>query len=76
MILVIVEQSGEQSGNRLSPATNELIAFAQRASRDFGMPVAALVLGANTSSIVDELKTRKIDRLLSVLPRGSSGFRH
>ncbi|HLQ76328.1 MAG TPA: electron transfer flavoprotein subunit alpha/FixB family protein [Terriglobia bacterium] len=66
MVLVIVEQSGEQSANRLSPATNELIAFAQRAGRDFGMPVAALVLGASTSHIVDELKTRKIDRLLNV----------
>ena len=62
MILAIIEQND----GKLKPGTNELLAFAQRAGREFGLPTAALVLGADISSLVEELKTRKIDRILVV----------
>jgi electron transfer flavoprotein alpha subunit len=62
MILVIIEHTGDA----LRPGTNELLGFAHRVGRDFGLSTAALVLGAGTSSIVDKLKELKIDRILSV----------
>lgn len=65
MILVIIEQSGENSG-ALKAADRELLAFAGLVGRDFGMPSAALILGAHTSQLAGELKMQKIDRLLAV----------
>src|SRR5436190_20946444 len=66
MILAVIEHSGAHAGNRISPNTNELIAFAQRVGKESGFPVAAAVFGFNTASIVDELKSRKLDRILVV----------
>src|SRR5277367_4701567 len=62
MIFVIAEHRD----NKLKPITNELLVFAQRAGRDFGQPVTAVVLGSDTGAIAQELKTRKIDRVLTV----------
>ena len=60
MIFVIVEHRD----NKLRPITNELLVFATRAGRDFNQPVTAVVLGSGVTSLVDELKTRKIDRIV------------
>ncbi len=62
MILVVIEHTG--SG--LKPSTSELLAFAGRVGRDFGLPIAAVVLGSGTSKLVEELQTRKVDRILVV----------
>jgi electron transfer flavoprotein alpha subunit len=62
MIFVITEHKD----NKIKPITNELLVFAQRAGRDFGQPVTAVVLGSNTAPLAEELKTRKIDRILTV----------
>jgi electron transfer flavoprotein alpha subunit len=56
----------EQKDNKLKSITSELLVFAQRAGRDFGQPVTAVVLGASTAALVEELKGRKIDRILAV----------
>src|SRR5215471_5635960 len=66
MILAVIEHSGGHVGNRISSNTNELLAFAQRIGRDSGVSVAAVVFGFQTSAIVDELKSRKLDRILVV----------
>jgi electron transfer flavoprotein alpha subunit len=61
MIFVVAEHKD----NKLKPITSELLAFAQRVARDFGQPITAVVLGAASSpAIVDELKSKKIDRVL------------
>jgi electron transfer flavoprotein alpha subunit len=65
MILVIIEQSGENSGT-LKAADRELLAFGRVVSRDFGVPFGALVLGAKTQPLVDELKKLNVERLLTV----------
>ena len=62
MILVVIEHTG----SALKPSAGELLAFAGRAGQDFGLPVAAVVLGAGTSKVVEELQTRKVDRILVV----------
>lgn len=62
MIFVITEHRD----NKFKPITSELLVFAQRVSRDFGQPVAAVVLGSGTAPLVDELKTKKIDRVVHV----------
>ncbi|HYR90463.1 MAG TPA: electron transfer flavoprotein subunit alpha/FixB family protein [Terriglobia bacterium] len=61
MIFVIAEHKD----NKLKPITSELLVFAQRAGRDFGQPVTAVVLGSSTAGIANELKTRKIDRVIT-----------
>jgi len=61
MILVIAEHKDD----RAKPITDELLTFAQRAGRDFGQPVGIVVLGSNTSSLVDQLKDRRIDRIIA-----------
>src|SRR2546425_4311366 len=61
MIFVIAEHKD----NKLKPITSELLVFAQRAGRDFGQPITAVVLGSSTSTLADELKTRKIDRVIT-----------
>jgi electron transfer flavoprotein alpha subunit len=62
MIFVIAEQKD----NKLKPITSELLVFAQRVGRDFAQPITAVVLGSGTAALVDELKTRKIDRVITV----------
>jgi electron transfer flavoprotein alpha subunit len=62
MIFVIAEHRD----NKLKSITSELLAFAQRAGRDFGQPITAVVLGANTAAFSEELKGKKIDRVLTV----------
>lgn len=61
MILVITEQRG----GKFKPITAELLVFGQRLGRDFGKPVAAVVLGSNVGDLVTELKTKKIDRVIA-----------
>jgi len=61
MIFVIAEHRDR----KLKPITSELLVFAQRVSRDFGQPITAVVLGADTGAVVDELKARKIDRVIA-----------
>jgi electron transfer flavoprotein alpha subunit len=61
MIFVITEHKD----NKLKPITSELLVFAQRVGRDFGQPVTAVVLGSSTASLAGELKTRKIDRVIT-----------
>ncbi len=62
MILVVAEHKD----NKLKPITSELLVFAQRAARDFEHPIAAVVIGSNVSGVADELKSRKIDRVMVV----------
>src|SRR5262249_37315965 len=60
MIFVIAEHKDK----KLKPITNELVVFAQRVGRDFGQPITIVVFGSGTTNLVDELKTRKVDRIL------------
>jgi electron transfer flavoprotein alpha subunit len=62
MILVVAEHKN----NSLKPITNELIVFAQRLARDFSQPVAVAVLSSDVDSMAEDLKTRKIDRVIAV----------
>jgi electron transfer flavoprotein alpha subunit len=61
MIFVIAEHRD----NRLKPITSELLVFAQRAGRDFGQPVTAVLLGSGISALAEELKSKKIDRVIT-----------
>ena len=61
MIFVITEHRDL----KLKPITSELLVFAQRLGRDFSQPVTAVVLGSGTASLADELKTKKIDRVIT-----------
>jgi len=61
MILVIAEHKD----NKLKPITSELLAFAQHVQRDFGKPITAVVLGSGIGAVVDDLKAKKIDRVLA-----------
>ena len=61
MIFVIAEHRD----NKLKPITSELLVFAQRLGRDFSQPVTAVVLGSGIAGIADELKTKKIDRVIT-----------
>ena len=69
MILVITEHRE----GKLTANSNELIVFAQRAGRDIGMPVQALVLGA-ADTAVEAVKAAKIDRILRVSTIPTSTF--
>jgi electron transfer flavoprotein alpha subunit len=62
MIVVVAEHKD----NKLKPITGELLVFAQRVARDFNQPIAAVVLGSNPDSMAEELKIRKIDRVIAV----------
>jgi electron transfer flavoprotein alpha subunit len=62
MIFVIAEHRD----NKLKPITNELIVCAQRVGKEFSQPVTAVVLGNGVSAVADELKTKKIDRVITV----------
>jgi electron transfer flavoprotein alpha subunit len=62
MILVVIEHNG----STLKPSAGELLAFAGRVGQDFGLPTAAVVLGTRTTRVVEELQTRKVDRILVV----------
>jgi len=55
----------EHKDNKLKPITNELLVFAQRAGREFNQPVTAVVLGNNVGAVADELKSKKIDRVVT-----------
>src|SRR5207244_2073717 len=55
----------EHKDNKLKTITSELLVFAQRVGRDFGQPITAVILGSSTAGLADELKTRKIDRVLT-----------
>jgi electron transfer flavoprotein alpha subunit len=61
MIFVIAEHKD----NKLKPITSELLVFAQRAARDFGQPVTAVLLGSGISTLAGELKSKKIDRVIA-----------
>src|SRR5262245_51729018 len=61
MIFVIAEHRD----NKLKPITSELLAFAQRVGRDFSQPITAVVFGSDTAALVDELKAKKIDRVIA-----------
>jgi electron transfer flavoprotein alpha subunit len=61
MIFVITEHKD----NKLKPITNELLVFAQRVGREFNQPVTAVVLGNNVGAIAGDLKSRKIDRVIT-----------
>src|SRR5215471_8885010 len=62
MILVVIEHTG----SALKPSAGELLAFAGRVGQDFGLPVTAIVLGSGTSKVVEELQSKKLDRILVV----------
>jgi len=61
MIFVIAEHKD----NKLKPITSELLVCAQRAGRDFGQPVTAVLLGSGISTLAEELKSKKIDRVVT-----------
>ena len=63
MIFVIAEHRD----NKLKPITSELLAFAQHVGRDFSQPITAVVLGSDSAALVNELKAKKIDRVLSLI---------
>src|SRR6478752_4773741 len=60
MIFVIAEHKD----NKLKPITSELLVFAQRAGRDFGQPITAVLLGSGITPLAEELKSKKIDRVI------------
>ena len=60
MIFVVAEH--QDAG--LKPITTELLVFAQRLRRDFGQPITAVLLGSGIGPLVDELKAKKIDRVM------------
>ena len=62
MILVVIEHNG----TALKPSTTELLSFARRVGQDFGLPTAALILGSGISQLAEELRTKKVDRVLVV----------
>jgi electron transfer flavoprotein alpha subunit len=62
MILIIAESRK----GKLSTVTFEMIAFAQRLRRDFNQPVVVAALAADTAPMVADLKTRNIDRVITV----------
>jgi electron transfer flavoprotein alpha subunit len=60
MIFVITEHKD----NKLKSITSETLVFAQRVGQDFGQPITAVVLGSNVAGLADELKAKKIDRVI------------
>jgi electron transfer flavoprotein alpha subunit len=61
MIFVITEHKD----GKFRPISFELLALAQRLARDFSKPITAIVLGSSTAALAEELKTKKIDRILT-----------
>jgi len=61
MIFVIAEHKD----NKLKPITSELLVFAQRVGKDLSQPITAVVLGSGTEPLIEELKRRKIDRVIT-----------
>lgn len=61
MIFVITEHRD----NKLKPITSELLVFAQHVSKDFNQPITAVVFGSDTAALADELKTKRIDRVIT-----------
>src|ERR1041384_2260803 len=62
MIFVIAEHKD----NKLKPITSELLVFAQRVGRDFNQPISAILLGSDVGALVDELRQKKIDRVIAI----------
>jgi electron transfer flavoprotein alpha subunit len=62
MIFVIAEHKD----NKFKAITAELLVFAQRVGREFDQPVTAVVLGSNTAALADELKSKKIARVVTI----------
>jgi len=62
MIFVIAEHRD----SKLKSITSELLVFAQRVGRDFNQPITALVLGSGIAPLADELKQKKIDRVIAI----------
>jgi electron transfer flavoprotein alpha subunit len=62
MIFVIAEHKD----NKLKPITFELLVFAQRVGRDFGLPVTAVVLGSDPAAPMDELLGKRVGRVIAV----------
>src|SRR5262245_30113464 len=62
MIFIIAEHKE----GKFKSITNELLVFAQRLNRDFGYPITAIVLGSDPDALANELKTRKVDKVLAV----------
>jgi electron transfer flavoprotein alpha subunit len=62
MIFVVTEHKD----NRFKPITSELLVFAQRLGRDFSQPITAVIIGSGTAALSDELKAKKIDRIVTV----------
>jgi electron transfer flavoprotein alpha subunit len=56
----------EHKDNKLKPITAELLVFAQRLGREFDQPVTAVVLGSETAALADELKSKKINRVVTI----------
>jgi len=62
MIFVIAEHKD----NKLKPITFELLVFAQRVGRDFGQPITAVLLGSGVAPLAEELRQKKLDKVLVV----------
>ena len=62
MIFVIAEHRD----SKLKPITSEMLVFAQRVGRDFGQPITMVILGTDTAGLADQLKGKKIDRVITV----------
>ena len=62
MIFVVAEHKND----RLKPITNELLVFAQKVGREFNQPIGVVVLASSAGSLVDDLKARKVDRVIVV----------
>jgi electron transfer flavoprotein alpha subunit len=60
MIFVVAEHKD----NKLKPITFELLVFAQRLGRDFDQPVTVAVLGSGVEALAEELKTKKVGRVM------------
>lgn len=61
MIFVVTEHKDK----KLKTISSELLVFAQRVGKDFGMPVTAAVIGSDTAALAEELKSKKIDRVIT-----------
>jgi electron transfer flavoprotein alpha subunit len=70
MIFVIAEHKD----NKLKPITAELLVFAQRVGREFDQPVTAVVLGSDTAALADELKSKKINRVVTMEDPQLAGY--
>ena len=62
MIFVVVDHRN----GRLKPSTDGLLVFAAQVGRDLGQPVTAVALGSDIAGVVDELRSRPVERVLFV----------